>query len=74
MLPAIIFFYFCVCAFAFIVSFYWISKTFIFDDNIIRIAIVESVAIAFYSIAFTILYQGFLEFLLLNSGNLSWIM
>ena len=47
---------------------------FIFDDNIIRIAIVESVAIAFYSIAFTILYQGFLEFLLLNSGNLSWIM
>ena len=68
MFATIIFSYFCLCALMFTASFYWVANSLISKDNIAKTAFVISVTVVFYVIAFIVAFQGFEEFLLLNSS------
>lgn len=68
MFAAIIFSYFCLCVLAFTASFYWVANYLIYKDNIAKTALVISITVVFYVIASIVAYQGFEEFLLLNSS------
>ena len=68
MFAAIIFSYFCLCALVFTASFYWVATNLIYKGNIAKTAIVMSITLVFYVIASIVAFQGFEEFLLLNSS------
>ena len=68
MFATIIFSYFCLCALVFTASFYWVANYLIYKDNIVKTAIMISITVVFYVIASILVYQGFEEFLLLNSS------
>ena len=68
MFATIIFSYFCLCVLVFTASFYWVANYLIYKDNIVKTAIMISITVVFYVIASILVYQGFEEFLLLNSS------